>query len=161
MKKLTLIRHGKSSWDYDVSDRDRPLKERGIRDAGRVAERYRSKVVGVDFVISSPAIRALHTAQIFCRTWDWGSNRFEIREEAYDFAGNRLMDMIRRFTPECTHVVLVGHNEALTNLVNSLGDQHLDNLPTAGLAELVFPSEDWMDLGKGRTSELIIPSELR
>ena len=65
MKKLTLIRHGKSSWNYDVSDRDRPLLERGINDAYLVASALKEPVV--DAVFSSPANRALHTCNIFLR----------------------------------------------------------------------------------------------
>lgn len=137
------------------------MKEKGIRDAERVARHYREKAKSVDGIYCSPAIRALHTAQRVSRTWEWDWERFHIREEIYDFGGDRLLEFIRKLDNILNHVVVVGHNEALTVLVNQLGSQGLDNLPTAGLAEIEFPVEDWNQVGKGVTTLMLIPGQLK
>ena len=69
MKTVLFVRHGKSSWDYEVNDRDRPLKERGVNDAYAVSSEFKKMEIAVDFVYSSPANRALHTAVIFSRNF--------------------------------------------------------------------------------------------
>ena len=74
IKKLYIVRHGKSTWDYEsTSDIDRPLKERGIKDAYSMSERLLDKIQIPELIISSNAIRALHTATIFARTFKLNS----------------------------------------------------------------------------------------
>ncbi len=161
MKKITFLRHGKSSWEYPVSDRDRTLIERGIRDAGLVAGHYGGWAESAGAIISSPAIRALHTAVIAARSWGWDPSEIRIREEMYDFSGEQVLEVIRGLDQGLEHVILVGHNEAFTQLVNRLGDRFLDNLPTAGLAEIAFESDNWRLLSGGHTRLIVRPSELK
>ena len=66
MKTLILVRHGKSSWEYSVDDKDRPLKERGVNDGHLISEEFKSQNAStIDAAFSSPANRALHTGMIF------------------------------------------------------------------------------------------------
>ena len=66
-KHIIFVRHGKSSWELEVNDKDRPLKERGIKDAHLVAQEMKSLDLDIDAVFSSPANRALHTCMIIMR----------------------------------------------------------------------------------------------
>ena len=82
MKTLFIVRHGKSSWDYEtVKDIDRPLGERGIHDAEKVAGRLRKSGRKPELMISSPATRALHTATIFQRILEIPDKNFKIDSE--------------------------------------------------------------------------------
>ncbi|MCK5170441.1 MAG: histidine phosphatase family protein, partial [Bacteroidales bacterium] len=68
-KYLYIVRHGKSIQDYgNISDIDRPLKERGINDGYKMAERLLVQNKIPEKIISSSAVRALHSATIFART---------------------------------------------------------------------------------------------
>ncbi|MFM7854987.1 MAG: SixA phosphatase family protein, partial [Flammeovirgaceae bacterium] len=68
MKKLYIIRHAKSSWDEpDLADFERPLSDRGKRDAPRMAKRLKEKRLTPDAVLTSPARRAKNTCHIFCK----------------------------------------------------------------------------------------------
>src|SRR6202022_2048110 len=72
MKTLFLIRHAKSSWDDPaLSDKDRPLGDRGRRDAPRMGKRLAKRNVTPDLILSSPARRALTTAEIFAKKLDY------------------------------------------------------------------------------------------
>jgi len=65
MKTLFLVRHAKSSRDDPtLPDKERPLNDRGMRDAPRMGERLAAHDVKPDLILSSPAVRALATAQI-------------------------------------------------------------------------------------------------
>ena len=73
MKTVTFMRHGKSSWEYDVSDDIRPLKKRGQREVSLVARRFNEvNEIKVDLIISSYAKRAHDTCKIYCDTVGWG-----------------------------------------------------------------------------------------
>ena len=66
MKTLIIVRHAKSSWDDpDISDFNRPLNERGKKDAPRMAKRLKEKDLAFNTVVSSPAVRALTTCEAF------------------------------------------------------------------------------------------------
>ncbi|MEJ2584554.1 MAG: phosphoglycerate mutase family protein, partial [Robiginitalea sp.] len=94
MKKLILVRHGKSSWDYDVRDADRPLKLRGIRDANRVAKNVAPHLQDVDAVFSSPANRALHTCMILMREVGIPLDKLRVEKDLYDFSGGSVRDFV-------------------------------------------------------------------
>ncbi len=159
MKKLTLIRHGKSSWNYNVSDRDRPLLERGINDAYLVASTIDSNTF--DAVFSSPANRALHTCSIFLRVLNIPSRQLGVFDELYDFSGEYVIKFIHSLDNHLQDVVIFGHNYALTSIVNMFGDKEIDNVPTAGLVELNFDILDWNLVKKGVTKKIMFPKNLK
>ena len=72
MKTLFLIRHAKSSWDDTaLPDKDRPLGDRGRRDAPKMGKRLAKRDVKPDLILSSPARRALTTAEIVAKKLDY------------------------------------------------------------------------------------------
>ncbi|MEH6681540.1 MAG: histidine phosphatase family protein [Sediminicola sp.] len=161
MKTLILMRHGKSSWDYSVEDRDRPLKERGIADAYRVATAFADLNIKVDAAYSSPANRALHTCIIALETLHFPLEKLGINKQLYDFSGSGVLDFVRTLDDKNETVLIFGHNNAFTNFVNSLGSLPVDNVPTSGLVQLDFSVERWEDIKKGVTQRTLFPKQLK
>ncbi|MEM7486254.1 MAG: histidine phosphatase family protein [Bacteroidota bacterium] len=161
MKTIILVRHGKSSWDYEVSDKDRPLKERGISDAHLVANKFKKNDFDVDFAYSSPANRALHTSMVFLRSLDFNFDKFQVKEEIYDFSGNSVQRFIEGLDNKHSTVLIFGHNYAFTSLANRWGDQYLENVPTSGLVQIKFDVSEWEDIAKGITEQVIFPKHLK
>ncbi|WP_222983797.1 SixA phosphatase family protein [Flagellimonas meishanensis] len=161
MKHLILMRHGKSSWDYDISDKDRPLQERGINDAHLVGKKFRSGGAQIDFAFSSPANRALHTSMIFLRNQEYNLERFRVTESLYDFSGNSVRQFVQQLDNDLHKVAIFGHNYAFTTLANTWGDRYIDNVPTAGLVHIVFKEDNWTKIGKGTIEQLIFPKHLK
>ncbi len=161
MKTIIFVRHGKSSWDYQVGDMDRPLKERGIKDAHLVANHLNSQGYKIDFAYSSPANRALHTGLIFLRTLNYNFAQFQVTDKLYDFSGETVLQFIKSLGNENATILIFGHNFAFTNLVNSLGDTYIDNLPTSGMAILEWNIDSWREIRKGKTKTLVFPKQLR
>jgi phosphohistidine phosphatase len=63
MRRLTLVRHAKSDWSLPgQQDWDRALNRRGQRDAPEMARRLRGRRLKPDLVLTSPAVRAVTTA---------------------------------------------------------------------------------------------------
>ncbi|MCM4168878.1 hypothetical protein KCTC52924_02575 [Arenibacter antarcticus] len=161
MKTIILVRHGKSSWDYSVSDRDRPLKERGIIDAAKVAKGFLKNNIRIDAAYSSPANRAMHTAIIFLRTISFPLEKFTLSNTLYDFTGDEVYMFIKSLDNSEDTVLLFGHNEAFTHIANSLGNVYIDNVPTSGLVELKFDTNDWKTVVKGTTGRTLFPKLLK
>lgn len=161
MKQVILVRHGKSSWEYEVSDKDRPLKERGIKDAHLVAKEFTKMGIQVDRVFSSPANRALHTSIIFTRTMGFNRVNFHVENALYDFSGNSVRDFVQHLDDQFDTVMLFGHNYAFTTLANTWGDQYIENVPTAGLVHLKFEAGQWSKISKGTSETVIFPKHLK
>ena len=157
MKTIVLIRHGKSSWEYDVSDKERPLKKRGISDATIISKSFANLQFIPDLVVSSPANRALSTCKIFLQNLNISDKVLKISDEIYDFGGQDVIDFIRSLDDNYASVMLFGHNHAFTAIANLFGDQYIDNLPTSGLVMMTFNANTWKEIDSGKTEHLLFP----
>jgi len=151
MKTLYLLRHAKSSWDHSgVSDRDRPLNNRGQRDAPRMGAALAQQIEPVAPCVS-PACRAQQTLEGVCQGWpalaDLGHDTVE---ELYTFSADGVQDWITGCGYDASSLFIIGHNPALTDLSNRLvGYPVLDNLPTAGFMRFSVVIDSWEQLRPG------------
>lgn len=148
MKELFIVRHGKSDWNHpEIKDIDRPLKVRGIVDAGRMGAFIKSNYENLPCLsITSPANRALHTAVLFLRTMQLPLSRLQVREEMYLASFNDMKEWIRDFPGDCDCAMLVGHNPGVTDLANSFINNRIQNIPTSGFVHLKFETSRWSEV---------------
>lgn len=162
MKTLLLLRHAKSSWD-DVSLRDfeRPLADRGKRDAPRMGEELKLRAPLPDLIISSPATRARQTTQAIV---DAGglTARLEFNDSIYGATSGELTRLIRRLPDAVNCALMVGHNPGFEEVVSRLTGSD-ERMPTAALACIEFQIDHWNDLedGAGRLIWLLTPKKLK
>jgi len=144
MKKLIIVRHAKSSWsDLLMADIDRPLNERGKRDAPFMAQKLSESIDGIDLFLVSPAKRAQKTAKKFYQVFS--NAQWTNEENIYEAYVDDLEDVIYSIPDDVNNVILFGHNPGLTMLVNKYYSHSLDNLPTCGIAIISFEGEKWND----------------
>ncbi|NAS30257.1 histidine phosphatase family protein [Flavobacteriaceae bacterium R38] len=160
-KELILVRHAKSSWDYEASDKDRPLKERGIRDAHLVSRHLEGKLDKTAIVFSSPANRALHTCMIFLRNCNIPLTKLTVTDELYDFGGDRVIKFLNSLDDDYKSVMIFGHNHAFTSIVNTFGNTYIDNVPTSGVVVIKFDTDKWKVISKGETKLVTFPKHLK
>src|SRR5690606_20110613 len=107
-RTLVLLRHGKSAYPPDCADRDRPLAERGIREAGLAGDWLRAHVPPVDAVLCSPATR---TRQTFDRTRLTAPVHYA--ERLYDATPGTVIDVINgvaaHFDTDIRTLLVIGH----------------------------------------------------
>ncbi|WP_037314748.1 histidine phosphatase family protein [Salegentibacter sp. Hel_I_6] len=161
MKRLILVRHGKSSWENNLPDEKRPLKKRAYHDAEVVLKTFKEFQSGNLTLWSSPAVRANTTAQLFKEELEIPEDRFTIKKELYTFDENQLLAIINSCPANIEKLMVFGHNPAMTGLVNQLGDKALDNLPTTGLCVIDFESDSWKNIKNGKTLLQLFPKNLR
>ena len=148
MKTLIIVRHAKSSWDSPgLSDHERPLNKRGLKDAPTMGARLAEWGPPVDRVISSSAVRALTTAELIIGEMGLPWDEIQILDELYHATEDDLLDVIQDQDDYIDGLMIFGHNPGMTYLVNDLSDLYLENLPTCGVAILQFEVESWEDVG--------------
>lgn len=160
MKIVYLVRHAKSSWEFDVIDHERPLNHRGLRDAPLVAAVVAAKMPKPDRLLSSDATRAKATAAIFAKAYNIPSDEIILNHRLYDFAGRQLLEVIRECDDAVDCLMVFGHNNAMTSVVNVYGDMEIDNVPTAGFTAIQFDTDHWKDIVQGKTIAHLTPKTL-
>lgn len=149
MKTLYILRHAKSSWKFEeLSDHDRPLNQRGRTDAPLMGNELASRGVSPDRIISSPAVRAITTATLVGRELDYEPDEIKIDERIYGADKHMLLEVIQSTPLEMEHVMIVGHNEALSDFANMLSPRSIGSIPTAGIVALRFNCESWYDISR-------------
>ncbi len=160
MKRLFLVRHAKSSWEYNVSDYERPLNARGFKDAQLVS----NELIGhlnPEIVLSSDAMRAKTTANIFMTNLKVNEKIFKLNHSLYDFSGKNVLEVIKNVENSISELLIFGHNNAITSIVNSYGNLHINNVPTCGVVGIEFESDTWKDIERGITIKTLFPRDLK
>ncbi|MDN3723627.1 histidine phosphatase family protein [Aequorivita sp. SDUM287046] len=161
MKTLYLVRHAKSSWETNVDDHKRSLKQRGLNDGILVSKKVADEIEPPQKIISSDATRAFSTAQFFKEALNIPESDMETNHELYDFSGQNVMRIIKSLSDNLNSVMIVGHNHALTSIVNMLGNRFIDNVPTCGFVMLQFNDKKWSNITTGVTVKTIFPRDLK
>jgi phosphohistidine phosphatase len=146
-KTLYLVRHAKSSWDDPaLGDRDRPLSERGLSSAPDMGRRLAEQGHKPELIISSPAKRAFTTAKKIAKETGYKESKIVTDERMY-FSGTRsMLDLLEELDDKNKKVMIVGHNPALTSLLNILCDSPIENMPTCAVAVVGFEMNSWSEL---------------
>jgi len=149
-KHLFIIRHAKSDWSFDVSDFDRPLNARGFKNAPEMAKQLADYAIKPQQLMSSPAKRAITTAQVFAEHLHFPVNEIKLDPRIYEALPNTLLQIISELDNRVDSVAFFGHNPGLTLLVNYLADEHIYNLPTCSIVHLRFDDvTDWASISGG------------
>ena len=161
MKTLLILRHAKSSQTDELADHDRPLNARGQRDAPRVGRLLRAQDLEPDRVLCSTAKRARTTATEVIEGSGYDPP-VELLEELYLASPSTHIDVLRRQIGEPDCLMIVAHNPGLEELLAMLVGQYLA-LPTAALAQVELPLDQWSQLStdvRGELANLWLPREL-
>jgi phosphohistidine phosphatase len=162
MKTLYLIRHAKSSWDDpQLSDHDRPLNKRGERDAPLMAKILKKKKIKPDLILSSSAVRALEYAKVISSHLDYKKKDIVSTKDLYLSDEDEMLKILKNVKDSNDIVFLFGHNPDITSFANSLCSANLDNIPTSGICEIEFDTDNWNDIdyGKGKFKSFDYPKK--
>lgn len=145
MKSLLLVRHAKSSWDFNVDDFDRPLNHRGENDAPEMAKRLRKKDVEIDAFVSSPALRALTTAKIFADAYDIKAKHILTIPGLYEPTKDAFVEAVEGLDDESKTVAIFSHNPGITDFANSLTNTRIDDMPTCAIFAVKAKIKHWSE----------------
>lgn len=147
MKTVYLLRHAKSSWSNPaLDDLQRPLNKRGTRNARVMGERFLASEQGLDLLISSPALRARSTAELFAGACGFPTGKIIEQANLYFSGIAAIEDIIVSQNDRYQSLMLVFHNPDINAFVNSISTvPYISNVPTSGLVKLVSHIHRWRD----------------
>jgi phosphohistidine phosphatase len=156
MKRLLLLRHAKSAWPDGIEDHDRPLGDRGRRDAPMMGAYLASAGLQPDLALVSSARRTQET---------WALVEPALKEPCfartvpsiYEAEPQAILAAIHDVPDESETLLVIGHNPGFEELAVLLAPQgEADALgrlrtkyPTSGLAAIAFDLERWVDVAPG------------
>jgi phosphohistidine phosphatase len=158
MKNIIIIRHAKSSWEFQLKDIDRPILKKGIEKSYKVAEASRLFFKENSIIFISNAKRTQQTAKIFLKFITTEEKNIFIKNDLYTFSLSEFEEIVKCCPNEHKNLILFGHNGAITDFVNKFGDVYIDNVPTSGFISITFETDDWKSIKKGKTDKIIFPS---
>ena len=158
MKKLFIARHAKSSWSEEKEDFDRGLKKRGISNAPFMAEKIISRRANIDKIISSSSKRTKKTTKLFNEVFKINEANIEYTRDLYLASPKKLISIIKDTDDSVDELMIVAHNPAVTLVVNHLANEYFENIPTCGVACILFDINSWSELSnKGTLGFYIYP----
>ena len=169
MRRLILMRHGKSSWDDpDQDDRDRPLNPRGRMASALMGAWLRENGLAPDVALVSEAVRAR-------QTWECAApllNGVESRAVAklYHAEPGTALEVLRNAPDDAGTVLMIGHQPGLGAFLRKLvGNEPkagcrraFEKFPTGAVAVLEFDAPDWRsaEFGTAEFTAFACPKDL-
>jgi phosphohistidine phosphatase len=153
MKTLLLMRHGKSSWkDSSLPDYERPLKKRGKKDSAKMGKLLMEENILPKLILCSSAKRARQTAEILMEESHF-SGKIKYLESFYMSEPETYVEKLRKLS-DTASVMIIAHNPGLETFLQMLVDE-IDSLPTAAIAQLELPINEWKELDGDTHANLI------
>lgn len=167
MKVILLLRHAKSSWsDPSLNDFDRPLANRGLKDAPRMGKFLKKINYCPQYVVSSTAMRARQTTQRCLKAMNADERIVQWENSLYFEGLNKYFEAINQAPETAETIMLVGHNpliEAAASFLSGGKEHPMFKVPTAGLVCLESYADRWSDLTPGtcHIKWMMIPKVVR
>ncbi|HPR32954.1 MAG TPA: histidine phosphatase family protein [Prolixibacteraceae bacterium] len=144
MKRLILVRHAKSEQGGYDRDFSRSLTSLGEADAHRVAGDLKEWNIVPDKMISSPALRALTTAQIFAGELGYPSASIEeIPDLYFEMTSNEFVRLVQHTSPEVTNLFIFGHNPFMHYMAAHMCENFSGDMPTCSTVVIDYPVDSW------------------
>lgn len=149
-KTLLVVRHAKSSWDIGtLTDFERPLNDRGKKDAPVMANRLIDRNILIDAFVASPAKRAKNTAELFCEAYGKKATDILFVSMLYHPEVNNFYEAIEQLDNSTGIVAIFSHNPGITAFVNTLTEEvRIEDMPTCGVFAIQIQSKKWTDFKK-------------
>lgn len=160
MRRLTLLRHAKSSWrDAELADIDRPLNGRGRRDAKAMGADCSRRVPPPAIALISPARRVCETIELFFGAWRAATPAIIKLDELYQAGKGDWISIVKTYKADAKHLLACGHQPGLGEFAAWLCKEAIGELPTTAVVSILLFDEQ---LGKnsGKLDFVRRPREL-
>lgn len=142
IKNLLLIRHAQAESTVEISDFERKLTAKGLVEATEMSHRLKMHLKP-QFILSSPATRALNTAKLFAENLSLSFNSIQLENSIYEASLNTLLSLVNHLNNDYSQVAIIGHNPGISNLANYLCSNFFGSMQTSEIVHLQFETKDW------------------
>jgi phosphohistidine phosphatase len=145
MKTLYLLRHAKSDWNlYNITDFDRPLNERGLKDAKRLSAFLEDGEYSFDKIYCSAAVRTTQTHdRVLGRMGAHADTEF--LHDLYHCNSAHIVKLLKMQPNSVSSVMIINHMPTIQIIYEMLSGESIDNYPTCTFSAIEF-SGDWVDI---------------
>lgn len=144
MKTLILARHAKADWLTDnQNDFDRPLSESGLIAAKEMAVRLRDLAIFPEQMLSSPAVRAMATAEIYAQILNYPVDNIQTNDKLYLPDAVNLRKIVEHLDDNAQTTIIVSHNPGISAFASYMTGEHVSSLPTCGVYTIDFDIDIW------------------
>jgi phosphohistidine phosphatase len=145
MKALILMRHAKAEQcNFDVSDFDRKLTDKGKQDAHLAAKEILKKIKNLDLIITSSAKRTLKTAKIIAENFEIDKNKIHSINEIYEAASDAYVHVLRSLNDDKVKtVIVIGHNPTIGAMAAILSGNEISEFKPSSFAVFNLPIDTW------------------
>jgi len=133
-----------------MSDFDRPLNERGKKDAPKMAERLIEKGITINTFLSSPAKRAKKTAKIFAHAFKREEEGIILIQELYLAGSGIFGTVLSSIDTDAETIAIFAHNPGITDFANTLTEARIDDIPTCGVFAVKIDTDNWKNFGEAK-----------
>lgn len=149
MRRLILIRHGKSDWDADFPhDHERPLSKRGRRAARAMGLFLEGTGNRPQAVLSSTAVRARTTVELAAEAGGWNLEP-RLTRKLYSGGGNAVIEEIQAAEDHAEVLLVAGHQPTWSLTCSLLIGGGELRYPTAAACCMSFPVDSWRQVRPG------------
>ncbi|HEY4154613.1 MAG TPA: histidine phosphatase family protein [Puia sp.] len=146
MKTLFLVRHAKSvNHVTAATDFNRSLNDRGVKDAAEMAGRLVKRDIMIDQFVSSPAVRAKTTAEIFISQYNRKPEEILFIPDLYQATSKIFDRVIARFDDQFNHIAIFSHNPGITDYASYLTPTHITHMPTCSVLAVAAAIKSWQN----------------
>ncbi len=164
IKTLYLIRHAKSDWKSPVlGDIMRTLSKKGLRDLETIGSYMALRKIMPDTILSSCALRAQLTADGLAEKIGYQED-ISYMDELYLTKSTIVLNVLAAQEESLDSIFLVGHNPALSELVNQFTKEHFSKFPTLGIMALKLDIDTWKDISEVSNAKIeffIFPKQFK
>lgn len=147
MKELFIIRHAKTEHiQLGQRDFDRRLTHRGLLQCEDLIKHLGENLRLVDAVFVSSAKRTRMTFDLLKEIVS--ATNIQFRDDLYLASSSHIMQTLVEYGSETNSVLLIGHNDGLSDLVSYFLDDFI-HVPTSGFMHFQFEVDSWAHIGKG------------
>lgn len=146
-RTLILVRHAKSDWGNPVQmDYDRPLNDRGLRDAPVMGTRLKTMGIVPGLIIASTANRAATTAKLIAKAMGYHEQKIQWEDKLYHAPPDIFAEVIATsgIGTDIATIMIVAHNPGITEFANLITEKFsIDNMPTCSMVAVKAKAPDW------------------
>ena len=147
-----------------MSDFDRTLAPRGPKDIKLIAKELLSLEYDPEVIISSPAVRATQTSELFAKEFNYQTSQIKYLNYLYGyFSIHDLLRDISKIAGKSQSVQIIGHNPSISEIAADFSGTYAESLPTSGTIVIDFDVKKWdyVSVGSGILTQIIVPRALR
>jgi phosphohistidine phosphatase len=120
-----------------------------------MGKRLAKREVKPDLLLSSPALRALKTAQLMAVAVGYKRKDIVVDDRLYASNPDDLLAVIQVLDKKLNRVMHFGHNPEFADLAHRLSSEIID-MPTSAVVEFNFDTKAWSDVGEVQPAKVAL-----